>query len=217
MKPIIIKVDPKKPNRDALRRVAKIVKAGGVVVYPTDTVYGLGADPFNTEAVARVYRVKKRSFHKPLPVLVSGVEYAREVVYVSPYAEKLMQVFWPGALTLVLPKKENVPDIVSGGKKNLAVRMPNHIVALALIELCGGCLIGTSANISGKESPRTLEDALEQIGSEVDAAVDAGPCPHGIPSTILDLSKEKPIILRKGPISKEEIEKVLRTEIEVLS
>ena len=216
MKSLIVKVDPRKPDRGALVKVAEIVKAGGVVIYPTDTVYGLGADPFNSEAVIKVYRVKRRSFRKPLPILVSSVDYAHRIVYITPCAEKLMRAFWPGALTLVLPKKENVPKEVSCGRESLAVRMPKHTVALLLIELCGGCLIGTSANISGKESPKTLREALLQVGSEVDAAVDAGPCPYGIPSTVVDLTGKKPTILRKGPITKRDLEEVLGEEVEVL-
>ncbi|RLE80668.1 MAG: threonylcarbamoyl-AMP synthase [Thermoprotei archaeon] len=213
MRILLVKVDPLNPDTRLIAKVAKIVKQGGLVIYPTDTVYGLGADPFNVDAVRKVYEVKQRPREKPLPVLISEIKHLENLAYVTPEARTLARIFWPGALTIILKKKKNVPEIITCGRDIIAVRVPGHKVALALIECCGGALIGTSANLSGAPPPRTLEDALSQIGEKVDAAIDAGPCPAGLPSTILDLTKDPPLIVRKGPVKIEELEKALGKKI----
>ncbi|MEM4699900.1 MAG: L-threonylcarbamoyladenylate synthase [Candidatus Nezhaarchaeales archaeon] len=193
---------------EAVAEASQVVKSGGLVVYPTDTVYGLGADPLNEAAVARAFEAKRREA-KPMPVLVSSIEAAKRLAHVSEGAEALMRLFWPGALTIVLPSRGVVPSRVTAGLPSIGVRMPSHPVALRLIEACGGALIGTSANISGRPPPRTVEEALSQVGGYVDLAIDAGPAPHGVPSTVVDLSSGEPRLVREGPLSWGEVLRAL--------
>ncbi len=183
----------------AVAEASRVVREGGLVIYPTDTVYGLGADPFNEGAVERAFEAKRREA-KPMPVLVSDLDAASRLVYVSDLARRLMEAFWPGALTIVLPSRGALPRRVTAGLSSVGVRMPSHPVALRLVEACGGALIGTSANISGQPPPRTVEEALAQLGGSVDVAIDAGPALHGVPSTVVDLSSGEPKLLREGAV-----------------
>jgi len=200
MKPIIIRVDPDNPADSELLRAAQVAKDGGLVVYPTDTVYGLGTNPLIPSAVTRVYRVKERPMDKPLPVLVSSIEAAKRLVEMNLVAECLARSLWPGAVTLVLPAKPVAPRELHAGIGRLGVRMPNHRVALRLIEMSGGALIGTSANKHGRDSPRTAREAIEQLDGEVDVVIDAGPVPGGRPSTVVELLGEEIRLVREGPV-----------------
>jgi L-threonylcarbamoyladenylate synthase len=186
---------------------ADIVKKGGLVVYPTDTVYGLGCDPFNSVAVRRVCLVKG-SRDKPLPVLACTVEDVERVAVVSTSARKIIEVFWPGPLTLVLPRKASL-DLTTFDLSTIGVRVPNNDVALRLIRLSGGLLIGTSANKTSREPPSTAKNALRQLNNNVDVILDGGNTNLGISSTVLDLTGEKPQVLREGSLSLEIIEKSL--------
>lgn len=203
----IIRVDPENPEISAIRNAADLIKRGSVIVYPTDTVYGLGADALNPEAVLRVFKIKGRSPDQPLPVAVSGLEMAETLAVVSDEARRLMAAFWPGALTLVLPKKPIVPSIVVGGGVSVGLRTPNHAVPLLIIRESGLPLIATSANKHGAPSPVEAEEALRQIGSEVDLIIDCGRV-GGQSSTIVDLTKT-PLIVRSGPVTREMIEKII--------
>ena len=200
MKPIVIRIDPGNPAEDELLRAAQVARDGGLVVYPTDTVYGLGTNPLIPNAVTRVYRVKERPLDKPLPVLVSSIEAAKRLVEMSPVAECLARSLWPGAVTLVLPAKPVAPRELHAGTGRLGVRMPSHQVALRLIEMSGGALVGTSANKHGRESPRTAKEAIEQLDGEVDVVVDAGPAPGGKPSTVVELRGDEIRLVREGPV-----------------
>lgn len=193
-----------------ISEAARIVKSGGLVVYPTDTVYGLGCDPLNPNAVRRVFRVKEREA-KPLPILAAGVEDAGKIAHLTPKALRLAARFWPGPLTLVLVKKPLLPPIATCGLDTVGVRVPGYQPTLQLIRESGGLLVGTSANKSGAEPPRTAGDAIRQIGGEVDLVLDGGPTPGGLPSTVVDLTGDEPRLLRRGPIKLEEILEVLRT------
>jgi L-threonylcarbamoyladenylate synthase len=185
-----------------------ILRQGGLVAYPTDTVYGLGACAWINRAVEKVYRVKGRSYNMPLPLLLSDISQITEVAEsVPPVAWSLIHAFLPGALTLVLPKSGNVPDIISGGGPTVAVRIPDHPVPIALIEGLGAPIVGTSANLSGKSSPLTADEVYSQLGDSIDLIIDGGPCPGGKESTIVDITRKTPEILREGGISKEELEK----------
>jgi L-threonylcarbamoyladenylate synthase len=187
-------------------RAIEILKGGGIVVFPTDTVYGLGADVFNIAAIERIYRVKQRSRNLPLPVLLAdSTQLADVVASVPEIARYLMRRFWPGGLTLVLPKKDTLPDIITAGSNKIAVRIPDHVVPLTLIRGLGVPIIGTSANISDKPSPVTAEEVEQQLGSQVDLIIDMGRCPGGLESTVVDVTGEIPVILRRGVISEEEI------------
>lgn len=189
-------------------RAIEILKAGGIVAFPTDTVYGLGGDAFNSEVAERIYRVKQRPRSLPLPVLLADLTQVAAVVGPVPeIARFLMKRFWPGGLTLVLPKGASLPEIISAGGDKVAIRIPNHIVPLALIHGLGGPIIGTSANISDKPSPVTAQEVEQQLGSQVDLIVDMGRCPGGLESTVVDVTGETPVILRQGIIPEDEIKR----------
>jgi L-threonylcarbamoyladenylate synthase len=174
------------PSDDAgLRHVARVVKGGGLIVYPTETLYGIGCDPSNGSAVARVQELKGRG-GKAFPVLVSSLAEARKLVAVGKAARLLMEAFWPGALTLVLRAKPNASRLGEGTGK-VGVRMPRQELALKVIEVCGGALVGTSANLSGRPPARTVDELDPRIEGGVDLVVDGGPAELGVASTVLDV------------------------------
>lgn len=189
-------------------RAIEILKSGGVVVYPTDTVYGLGCNALNSESVERIYRVKQRPSHQPLPVLLADVPQLDVVAQSVPeIARFLMSRFWPGGLTLVLPKTASLPDIVTAGSGKVAVRIPSHVVPLTIIRGLAAPIIGTSANISDRPSPVAPEEVEQQLGDQVDLIIDAGRCPGGIESTVVDVTLETPVVLRAGIIPEGEIKR----------
>ena len=185
-------------GRAAYSRAARIVRSGGLLVYPTDTVYGLGCNPFDEAAVRRLFEAKARSA-KPVSVLCSSRTKAEELVTMSPTARRLVAEHWPGALTLVAPSKKRLPAQLTQGATALGVRVPDHLGCLHLIRACGGWLTGTSANISGVGSARTASDALEQLGGSVDLVLDGGEL-EGKESTVVQVIGSAVTILRTGPI-----------------
>ncbi len=189
-----------------IERAARILSKGGIVVYPTDTLYALGCDATNPEAVKRVFEIKRRSLSKPLPIAVASLEMMQEYCELDEKAEKLARAMLPGALTLLL-KKKNLPDIVTSGSAKVAVRIPANELALKIIAALGKPVVATSANISGKAPPISAEEAMAQL-SDVDLVIDAGKLAERVPSTIYD--PETGEVLREGKISKKEIEAVLR-------
>lgn len=191
-----------------IKEAAKIIKAGGLVIYPTDTIYGLAADPYNHIAILKVFAAKSRQEGKPLSVAVSSFDQMDELVFTNTLARKLTKAFLPGPLTIILKKKARLPEELTGGSNKLGVRIPNHPIALKLAELTGP-ITATSANIAGNSNPRTANKAKEQIGDKIDFVLDAGESPIGEPSTVIDLSEEKIVILRQGAISEEELRKVV--------
>jgi len=193
-----------KATADNVLAASQTVKNGGLVVYPTDTVYGLGCDPFNIDAVKRVFMVKGER-KKPFPILSCCLSDLEKIVYLSEKAKKLAGRFWPGSLTLVVPKKPALPDVVTCNLDSVGVRIPKHEIALQLICQSDGLLIGTSANKTGKKPPQTAQEAAEQLGREVDIILDGGPTPVGASSTVVDLTLKKMKILREGPISLQQI------------
>jgi len=199
-----------KANLDNIREASKVVKNGGLVVYPTDTVYGLGCDPLNVRAVERVFKVKGERKEKPLPILASDIHFIEKIAYINEKVRKIADGLWPGPLTLVVPKKPLLPNIVTCGLASVGVRIPNHTVALQLISLCDGFLVGTSANKTGEKPPKTAEEATEQLGKQVDIVLNGGPTPLGKESSIVDLATEKPKMLREGPVKLEDILNTLR-------
>ena len=185
-----------------LKRAVRHLKNGGVVAIPTDTLYGLAADIFNPTALDRVFAVKGRSEDQALPVLVSGWEQAERVAKdIPPKAKGLAERFWPGPLTLVVLRSEGLPDRLTAGGPTVALRMPAHPVPIELIKLLGGPISGTSANISGGADPSTLEELTAQIGGRVDYIVKSGPAPRGTASTVVDITSQRPKLLREGAIS----------------
>jgi L-threonylcarbamoyladenylate synthase len=192
-------------------RAIEILKSGGIVAFPTDTVYGLGGDAFNSEVAERIYKVKQRPRSLPLPVLLADLTQVAAVVDSVPDIVRfLMKRFWPGGLTLVLPKAASIPEIISAGNDKVAIRIPKHIVPLALIHGLGTPIIGTSANISHKPSPLTAREVEQQLGSQIDLIVDMGRCPGGLESTVVDVTGGAPIILRQGIIPEDEIKRACR-------
>lgn len=195
-------------NRDAIRRAVAALNAGGLVAFPTDTVYGLAAYPWNEEAVRRLYQVKERPKELPIPLLLSNAgEIGRVAVFAGP-CRQLPERFWPGALTLVLSKKASVSDVVSH-RPTVAVRVPDLRLARDLIRSAGGVLAVTSANLSGASSPVTAQQVERQLGGRISLILDGGPCQEGVPSTILDCSVSPPVLLRRGTISEADLRAVV--------
>ena len=198
-----------KPTGEKIKEAVSIIKNGGLVAFPTETVYGLGADGLNPEAVARVFQAKKRLLSDPLPLHIADRNWLRELVYLNDTAEALMDRVWPGSLTLVLSKKDIIPNIVTAGLSKVGLRMPKSPVALQLIKEVGGPITGTSANITGLPSPRIAKDVEKYLRDRVELILDGGRCEIGLESTILDLTGEKPILLRKGAIESSELEDIV--------
>lgn len=186
-----------------------ILRQGGLVAYPTDTVYGLGAAMNLSKAVEKIYAVKGRPLSSALPILLADVSQITEVVSVVPPAAKcFIKHFFPGKLTLILPKSRAVPSSVTGGGDTVAVRVPDHPVPVALIKGLGCPIVGTSANLSGKPSALTAGEAANQLGDKIDLVIDGGTSPGGRESTIVDVTKDIPVIVREGAIPVEELRKV---------
>ena len=183
-----------------------ILKRGGLVAFPTDTVYGLGASANVPQAVERVYMVKKRPPNMALPLLLADISQISEVAEpVPPIVWLLADKFLPGALTIVLPKSKSVSDIITAGGMTVAIRVPAHPVPVALARGSGAPIVGTSANLSGKPSALTADEVKSQFGDEVDLVIDGGRCPGGKASTVVDVTGETPTILREGAVSEEEL------------
>lgn len=186
-----------------------ILRRGGLVAYPTDTVYGLGAAMNHPQAIKRVYAAKNRPLNSPLPLLVADVSQIADVAYnIPPSAQCFLRNFFPGALTLVFTASKAVPAAITGGGNTVAVRVPDHPVPVALIKGLGVPIVGTSANLSGRPSPLTAGEIENQLGKALDLIIDGGTCPGGKESTIVDVTGEIPVILREGAISREELERV---------
>jgi len=184
-----------------------ILKHGGLVAYPTDTVYGLGACARLPQAVERVYKVKERPRNMPLPLLLADISEITELADpVPPIAWLLIHKFLPGSLTIVLPKSKSAPDSITTGGATIALRIPAHPVPVALVEGLGNPIVGTSANLSGRPSPLTADEVYAQLGDKVELIIDGGRCPGGKESTVVDVTGDSPIVLREGAISREEIE-----------
>lgn len=192
-----------------LDKAIAILRQGGVVVYPTDTVYGLGADPRNKEAVKRIYEIKGRPVGMALPLLASGIRQVSAVAVMTDLGRLLASRFWPGALTLVLYRVSSFPGYVNAGGDTIAVRVPRHHVPVRLARGLGVPVIGTSANISGQPSARTADEASRQLAGLVDVIIDCGSCHRGIESTVVNATGDRPVILRRGAISEEAISSVL--------
>jgi L-threonylcarbamoyladenylate synthase len=196
-------------TEENIEKAATIIKKGGVVVYPTETVYGIGCAPYNAEAAERVCYVKGRA-DKPLPLACADAEDARGIVEFNPAAERLAERFWPGPLMLVLPARIEYSVWVTHGAKTLGVRVPDHDVARRLAELSDGIIVSTSANRTGEPPATTAEEAADQVGDGVDLILNGGPAKSQLPSTVLDLSGEQLWILRAGPITGEQIKNALK-------
>lgn len=205
-------------NEEDIQKAGEILRAGGLVAFPTETVYGLGADALNAEAVSSVYRAKGRPSDNPMIVHISYVAALDSLVAGGMHAlgsdvHRLIGELWPGPLTLVLPKSDKVPDVTTGGLDTVAVRMPSNGTARSLITETGRPVAAPSANMSGRPSPTTAEDVLEDMDGRIDAVIMGEMCDVGIESTVLDVTGDVPVILRPGILSREYISDVLGKEV----
>lgn len=196
----------------SLEKIGTRLKEGELIIYPTDTVYGVGG-VLKEDTLKKIYEAKTRSFSSPLIALVNSLDKVDEIAIISDEhrekINKLIERFWPGGLTIILKKRENVPAIMVSNGETVGVRMPNHKLALDIIESAGGILATTSANISGEATPSSFVEISPIFKERVDIVIDGGKCPIGTASTIIDMSKSKISILREGSISKEEIENII--------
>ena len=206
----IIKVNPDFPQRRWLQQAATVLRTGGLVAFPTETVYGLGADALNPVAVAKIFQAKQRPDWDPLIVHVRNLAMAETLAVDVPVTfRQLAEKFWPGPLTLVVKKNARVPDAVTAGRPNVALRMPRHPVAALLLQETGLPIAAPSANKFGRPSPTRAEHVVEDLGASQLLILDAGPTRFGVESTVLDLTQSPPAILRPGGVTREELEAVI--------
>lgn len=187
-----------------IMEAARVLRAGGLVAYPTDTVYGLGCDPFNHQAVLRLISAKERT-QGGLPILVDTLERAEEIGSLDRTALRLARRFWPGALTLVVPVRANLPPQVRGPSNTVGLRIPKHTQALEFIKKCHGAIIGTSANITGHSPPTFARELLKELEGRVDLVLDGGPATLGTESTVARVDRGNITILRERAVPREEI------------
>lgn len=205
MKTKIITVDPQYPDLGKIAYCAKIIRKGGLVIFPTETVYGIAADYSNPKAIARLREVKKRSTEKPFSILIAQTGLISNYTSMTkPLLYKLIDTYWPGPLTIVVPAKEE--------GKTIGVRMPDHAIALKLVQESQSTIAAPSANFEGNSPPSTCQEALRDLEGLIDAAIDGGPAKLGIGSSVVDLTREEPVVLREGSIKQADVEKIARSK-----
>ena len=197
------------PTAENLILAAEMINRGEIVAFPTETVYGLGANGLNIDACRKIFAAKGRPTDKPLSLHVASLEMVDLVAKIDSTAEKLFKTFCPGALTIILPKNKIVPDFVTCGKSSVGIRFPANDVALGLIRLANVPIAAPSANLSGKTPPKSAQDVFDNLNGKIPLILDGGTCKFGISSTIIDLTGEKPKILRHGAISAEKLLEVV--------
>lgn len=214
MDTIIEKIDPGNIDADVMDRAGKLIAEGELVAFPTETVYGLGGDALDPDASRKIYAAKGRPSDNPLIVHIAEFDDMKRVAREVPeQAKKLADAFWPGPLTMIVWKSDAVPEATTGGMQTVAVRMPNHPVALELIRRSGCLIAAPSANTSGRPSPTEAQHVAEDLSGKIAMILDGGPVGIGIESTIIDLTEEKPMILRPGYITPEMLSEVLQEEV----
>ena len=214
MDTIIEKVDPAHIDTDVMEQAGKLIAEGELVAFPTETVYGLGGDALDPDASRKIYAAKGRPSDNPLIVHIADFDDMKRVAREVPeQAKKLADAFWPGPLTMIVWKSDAVPEATTGGMQTVAVRMPNHPVALELIRRSGCLIAAPSANTSGRPSPTEAQHVAEDLSGKIAMILDGGPVGIGIESTIIDLTEEKPMILRPGYITPEMLSEVLQEEV----
>jgi L-threonylcarbamoyladenylate synthase len=207
LKTRIIKFNDQHLDADGIDAAVEVLRSGGLIAFPTETVYGLGADAMNVEAVHRVFDAKGRPSDNPLIVHIAALENSFNFTDALPEKGlRLAEIFWPGPLTLIVEKKGNVPDIVTANLDTVALRVPKHPVTLQLLKIFNGGIVGPSANISGRPSPTRADHVFNDLNGKIDIIIDAGPTTIGIESTVIDVTIDPPVILRVGGLSKEDIE-----------
>ena len=213
----VLNIDPNNPEEDRIRLAADALRQGKLVAFPTETVYGLGANALDARAVARIFEAKFRPRNDPLIVHLAEASWLpRAAADISPVAWRLAEAFWPGPLTLILPKRPEIPSLVTAGRKTVAVRVPAHPVALALLKAADVLVAAPSANHFGHTSPTLASHVLSDLGERIDMLVDGGEARIGIESTVLDLTGSVPTILRPGGVTREQLTNMLG-DVEVRS
>ena len=206
----VVVIDPQHPDLARIREVAAVVRAGGLVAFPTETVYGLGAHALNAAAVARIFEAKGRPPTDPMIVHLAGVDQVEQIAKaVPPAARDLAAAFWPGALTLILEKQSIVPDVVTAGLPTVAIRVPSHPIARALLAAAGVPVAAPSANRFGYPSPTRAEHVLADLDGVVDIVIDGGATPIGVESTILDFTVTPPLVRRPGGVALADIRRLV--------
>ena len=198
-------------DNNKLKEVAQIIKKGGIVIFPTETVYGIGANGLDEKAIKKLYDIKQRPTNKPISLLVANIEMINEIAKdITDIEYKIMEAFFPGPLTIILNKKDKVPNIVSANQNTIGVRMPSEIIARKIIEYANVPIATPSANISGKPSGTNVETIMKDFKGKIDCVVDSGDSKIGVASTIVKVINGKVHILREGSITKEQIEKAIQ-------
>ena len=199
----VFKVNPEKIDMGIIERAAEVLRIGGVVVYPTETLYGLGANALDVQPAYKVFEIKGRDITKPISLAFMDLKHAKKFVYLAPAAEKLAEKFLPGPLTLIVNSKITLDEIFGGDR--ISIRIPDHTVAKALLEKTKFPITATSANLSGGKDPVEIKDVLEQLGDKIDLVLDAGKCKYGKPSTVVDATTDEIKIIREGVIDKKKL------------
>lgn len=213
---IVVKVDRENPDINVLQKASEILESGGLVAFPTETVYGLGADALNPDAVKKIFKVKGRPPDNPIIVHIGKKEQVYSLTEDIPLiAEKLIEKFWPGPLTLIFYKSNLINDVVTAGSSKVGIRIPKNNIALKLLEIFGKPIAAPSANASGRPSPTKAEHVIEDIGDKIDMIIDGGDVSWGVESTVLDVTLDPPVIYRPGACTKEEIEEVINKKVVV--
>lgn len=209
----VIQIDLNRDFDDAIREAVEVLNNGGVVVYPTDSLYGLGANALDAKAVEKVFAIKERSLAKPLPIIVKNMVWADELAYISPRNQSILKKAWPGKFTAVLPKKDTIPSVLNSGANSIGIRIPDFSFTDNLLGKFGYPLTATSANISGQEPTNDIDKIIavfSESENKPDLIIDAGVLPASDPSVIVDLTTDKPKILRVSPTKPEQLLKLLQ-------
>jgi len=210
--PEILKITPKRPNASRIAKAVEILKAGGIIAYPTETFYGLGVDGSNDEAIKKIFRIKGRKFKNPISIIIGNEkDLIRSVEEIPEYSHKLIKNFWPGALTIVFKASPTVSPLLTARTGRIGVRISSHPIAAALAKALSRPITATSANISGAAECTTAEEVIQSIGRELDAVIDGGPTPGIAGSTLIDVSVFPPVILREGIIPVSFIQEVMQS------
>ncbi len=192
-----------KADLEGLAVAAETVTKGGLICYPTETLYGLGCDPFNTSAIMKTIAAKGKR-DKAMPVLVRSINDAERFAFFSEGARRLAEACWPGPLTMVLPARDDLPSALTP-ERTVGLRSPKHAICQQLLGLCSGYLVGTSANLTGQPPATSAEEIVNRLGDRIDIVLDGGKSPLGVASTVVDLTKEHIVVLREGPIARAEV------------
>ena len=206
----VYKINCCHPDHKIINQTAEIIKRGGIVIFPTETLYGLGTVFDNKKSIAQIYQLRKRPKNMALLILIASKNDLNKYAHTKPFVKRIIQNNWPGPLTIILKKKKTVPNFVTANKKTVAIRMPENKFLLALIKKIGRPIVAPSANLSGGKSPMTAQETFKVFFGKVDLILDGGKTKYQQESTILDLTGKKPQIIREGAISRKKIERFIK-------